>query len=317
MQLKQLPDNAPRLTAALFHPRYWPQWFGQAVLWLVVQLPYPVLMYLGAGLGWLSMKLLPRRVRIARTNLQLAFPEWDDATREACLKENFANVGRAIFETGIAWFWPDWRVRKIMHVTGAEHVEQAVANKHGMLLLSAHFMTLELNARMFGLLRPGVGVYRPNTNPVLEYAQYHGRCKSNKYLVDRADVKGMIKALRQGEALWYAPDHDYGPHASVFVPFLGVSDAATITGTATLARVKNTVVLPCYNIRLPQGGYELIIEPPLQNYPVGDDVADATLSNQVLEQAVRKAPEQYMWLHRRFKSRPNAKKFRYNPGETR
>ena len=317
MQLKQLPDNAPRLTAALFHPRYWPQWFGQAVLWLVVQLPYPVLMYLGAGLGWLSMKLLPRRVRIARTNLQLAFPEWDDATREACLKENFANVGRAIFETGIAWFWPDWRVRKIMHVTGAEHVEQAVANKHGMLLLSAHFMTLELNARMFGLLRPGVGVYRPNTNPVLEYAQYHGRCKSNKYLVDRADVKGMIKALRQGEALWYAPDHDYGPHASVFVPFLGVNDAATITGTATLARVKNTVVLPCYNIRLPQGGYQLIIEPPLQNYPVGDDVADATLSNQVLEQAVRKAPEQYMWLHRRFKSRPNAKKFRYNPGETR
>lgn len=317
MQLKQLPDNAPRLTAALFHPRYWPQWFGQAVLWLVVQLPYPVLMYLGAGLGWLSMKLLPRRVRIARTNLQLAFPDWDDATREACLKENFANVGRAIFETGIAWFWPDWRVRKIMHVTGAEHVEQAVANKHGMLLLSAHFMTLELNARMFGLLRPGVGVYRPNTNPVLEYAQYHGRCKSNKYLVDRADVKGMIKALRQGEALWYAPDHDYGPHASVFVPFLGVSDAATITGTATLARVKNTVVLPCYNIRLPQGGYELIIEPPLQNYPVGDDVADATRSNQVLEQAVRKAPEQYMWLHRRFKSRPNAKKFRYNPGETR
>ena len=317
MQLKQLPDNAPRLTAALFHPRYWPQWFGQAVLWLVVQLPYPVLMYLGAGLGWLSMKLLPRRVRIARTNLQLAFPDWDDATREACLKENFANVGRAIFETGIAWFWPDWRVRKIMHVTGAEHVEQAVANKHGMLLLSAHFMTLELNARMFGLLRPGVGVYRPNTNPVLEYAQYHGRCKSNKYLVDRADVKGMIKALRQGEALWYAPDHDYGPHASVFVPFLGVNDAATITGTATLARVKNTVVLPCYNIRLPQGGYQLIIEPPLQNYPVGDDVADATLSNQVLEQAVRKAPEQYMWLHRRFKSRPNAKKFRYNPGETR
>ncbi len=317
MQLKQLPDNAPRLTAALFHPRYWPQWFGQAVLWLVVQLPYPVLMYLGAGLGWLSMKLLPRRVRIARTNLQLAFPEWDDATREACLKENFANVGRAIFETGIAWFWPDWRVRKIMHVTGAEHVEQAVANKHGMLLLSAHFMTLELNARMFGLLRPGVGVYRPNTNPVLEYAQYHGRCKSNKYLVDRADVKGMIKALRQGEALWYAPDHDYGPHASVFVPFLGVNDAATITGTATLARVKNTVVLPCYNIRLPQGGYQLIIEPPLQNYPVGDDVADATRSNQVLEQAVRKAPEQYMWLHRRFKSRPNAKKFRYNPGETR
>lgn len=317
MRATPLPDSAPHLTAALFHPRYWLQWLGQAVLWLIVQLPYPLLMQLGAALGWLSMQILPRRVGIARTNLQLAFPEWDEATREQQIRENFANVGRGIFETGIAWFWPDHRIRKIMQVVGAEHIEQAVANGQGMLLLSAHFMTLELNARMFGILRPGVGVYRPNKNPVLEYAQYHGRCKSNKYLVNRDDVKGMIKALRQGEALWYAPDHDYGPHASVFVPFLGVSDAATITGTSTLARVKNTVVLPCYNLRLPKGGYQLIIEAPLQNYPTGDDVADATRSNQVLETAVRKAPAQYMWLHRRFKSRPNAKKFKYGPNEKR
>ena len=102
-------------------------------------------------------------------------------------------------------------------------------------------------------MRPGVGVYRPNTNPVLEYAQYHGRCASNKYLVDRMDVKGMIKALRNGDALWYAPDHDYGSHASVFVPYFAVEQAATITGTATLARVKNTVTLPCYNIRTKEG----------------------------------------------------------------
>ena len=127
----------------------------------------------------------------------------------------------------------------------------------------------------------------------------------------------MIKALRQGEALWYAPDHDYGHHASVFVPFLGVSDAATITGTSTLARVKNTVVLPCYNIRRPKGGYQLIIEAPLQGYPTGDDIADATRSNQVLETAVRKAPAQYMWLHRRFKSRPDGTQFLYKPGEER
>ena len=204
------PDNQPKLNWALFHPRYWAQWLGQALLWLIVQLPFPAIMALGAGLGWLSMKILPRRVRIARTNLMLAFPEWTEAQREACIKENFANVGRAIFETAIAWNWPDSRIKKIMQVEGQEHVEAAVAEGKGMLLLSAHFMTLELNARMFGILRPGVGVYRPNTNPVLEYAQYHGRCKSNKYLVDRTDVKGMIKALRQGEALWYAPDHDYG-----------------------------------------------------------------------------------------------------------
>lgn len=310
-------DKQPRLTVSLLHPRYWTQWLGQGVLWLIVQLPYPLIMALGSALGWLSMKILPRRIRIARTNLQLAFPDWNEAQREACIRENFANVGRAIFETAIAWYWPDRRIKKIMQVEGQEHVEAAVAEGKGMLLLSAHFLTLELNARMFGILRPGVGVYRPNKNPVLEYAQYTGRCQSNKYLVDRTDVKGMIKALRQGEALWYAPDHDYGHHASVFVPFLGVSDAATITGTATLARVKNTVVLPCYNIRQPKGGYKLIIGAAMENYPTGDDVLDATRSNQEIEKAILKAPEQYMWLHRRFKSRSDGTQFQYREGESR
>ena len=174
----------------------------------------------------------------------------------------------------------------------------------GILLLSAHFLTLELNARMFGLLQPGVGVYRPNRNPLLEYAQVAGRCRSNKYLLDRKDVKGMIKALRAGDALWYAPDHDYGAHASVFVPFFAVAQTATITGTATLARVKNTVVMPCFTLRQPKGGYRLLLGAPLADYPSGDDAADAVASNRVIEAAIRQAPAQYMWLHRRFKTRP-------------
>ncbi len=138
---------------------------------------------------------------------------------------------------------------------------------------------------------------------MLEYAQYHGRCASNKYLVDRMDVKGMIKALRNGDALWYAPDHDYGSHASVFVPYFAVEQAATITGTATLARVKNTVTLPCYNIRTSEG-YTLHIGAPLADYPSGDDMVDAARANREIEAAVRKAPEQYMWLHRRFRPAP-------------
>lgn len=311
------PDHYPKLTRQLLHPKYWLFWLGQGILWLIVQLPYHWIMHIGAGLGWLSMRIVPRRVAITRTNLAMAFPEKSSAEREQLLHENFANVGRAIFETAIAWYWPDNRVRSIMHIQGREHVEQAVANGQGMLLLSAHFMTLELNARMFGLLRPGVGVYRPNTNPVLEYAQYRGRCQSNKYLVSRDDVKGMIKALRNGDALWYAADHDYGPHASVFVPFFAVPDAATVIGTATLAKVKNTVVLPCYNIRRTSGGYDLVIEGPIPNFPLGDHEADATCTNKVVENAIRKAPAQYMWLHRRFKSRPDGTKFHYHPGETR
>lgn len=293
-----------RLSLAMCHPRYWPLWVGLGLLWLLVQLPYRWQMALGRKLGRLSMLVLKRRVQIARRNLQLAMPELDDVAREQLLVANFESVGCAVFETGIAWYWPDQRLRRIMQIQGDEHVREAVAGGEGMLLLSCHFMTLELNARMFGILHPGVGVYRPNDNPVMEYAQVRGRTRSNKCLLDRGDIKGMIKALRKGEALWYAPDHDYGRHASVFVPFFAVEQSATITGTATLARVKNAVVLPCYTLRLPQGGYKLVIGAPLQNFPTGDDIADATRSNQVIEAAVRQAPEQYMWLHRRFKTRP-------------
>ncbi|MGL5947970.1 MAG: LpxL/LpxP family Kdo(2)-lipid IV(A) lauroyl/palmitoleoyl acyltransferase [Aeromonas sp.] len=291
-------------TRAPIHPRFWLHWLGLGLLWLLGLLPWRWQMALGAQLGRLAARILPSRVAIARRNLAIALPELDTAAREALLKENFANVGRAIFEVGIAWFWPDWRVRQLLTIDGAEHVEQAVARGQGMLLLSCHFLTLELNARCFGLLRPGVGVYRPNKNPVLEYAQVTGRCVSNKYLVDRFDVKSMIKALRQGEALWYAPDHDYGRHASVFVPFFAEPEAATITGTATLARVKNTVTLPCYNLRTAHG-YTLHIGAPLPNYPQGDERQDAIIANQAIEAAVRQAPEQYMWLHRRFKTRPS------------
>ncbi|PSJ41423.1 lipid A biosynthesis lauroyl acyltransferase [Zobellella endophytica] len=304
-------SRLPPFRTALLHPRYALNWLGLGLLWLLVTLlPWRAQMALGRGLGRLSMKLLKSRVGVARRNLELALPELTLAERERMLGANFESVGCAIFETGMAWFWPHWRMRALTRMDGTEHVDTAVAKGQGMLLLSAHFLTLELNARQFGLYRPGVGVYRPNTNAVLEYAQVHGRCRSNKYLVDRLDIKGMLRALRQGDALWYAPDHDYGRHASVFVPFFAVAQAATITGTATLARVKNTVTLPCFTLR-EQDGYRLIIQPPLADFPTGDDEADAIAGNQVIEAAIRQAPEQYMWLHRRFKTTPEGVPYRY------
>lgn len=198
------PRTRPRLEPHLFHPRYWGSWIGLSLLWLLVLLPWRSQMWLGRQLGTLARVLLKSRVKIARRNLELAMPELTKDERENLLRQNFESVGCAIFEVGMAWFWPDWRMRNLMKVEGEEHVIAAMEKGQGMLLLSCHFLTLELNARCFGLVRPGVGVDRPNTNPVLEYAQYHGRCASNKYLVDRMDVKGMIKALRNGDALWYA-----------------------------------------------------------------------------------------------------------------
>lgn len=129
--------------------------------------------------------------------------------------KNFESVGMGVMETGMAWFWPDRRVNRWMEASGLEHIREVKAQGLGFILVGIHFLTLEFGARMFGMHNPGIGVYRPNDNPLLDWLQTWGRLRSNKSMLDRKDLKGMVKALKSGELIWYAPDHDYGPRASV------------------------------------------------------------------------------------------------------
>ncbi|TKI07685.1 Kdo(2)-lipid IV(A) acyltransferase [Martelella alba] len=295
----------PTFNHSLLHPRYWPTWMGIGLLYLIVLLPYPLLYRLGTGLGRLSMRFLPRRVKIARRNLELCFPKSSPAEREALLIANFHSVGMGLLETGIAWFWPDWRVKRWFHVSGLEHIAQARESKRGILLIGLHFLTLELGARVFGMFNPGIGVYRPNDNKLLDWLQTWGRMRSNKSMLNRSDIKGMIRALKNGEIIWYAPDHDYGPKSSVFAPLFSVAQAATTSGTYMLARMAKPAVIPFVPRRLSGGrGYELIILPDEKDLPLDNEIATATYMNQVVERAILLAPDQYMWLHRRFKTRP-------------
>ncbi len=298
-------SRLPIFSLALLHPRYWLTWFGIAALWLVVQLPYPLLHYLGCTLGKLAMPFMSRRVEIARRNLELCFPAMSDAELEALTKKNFQSVGMGLLETGMAWFWPDWRLRRIISVSGLEHIDKARADGQGILLIGMHFLTLELGARIFGMHNPGIGVYRPNNNALLDWLQTRGRMRSNASMINRDDIKGMIRALKNGEIIWYAPDHDYGPKASIFAPFFAVPDAASTRGSYVLIRAANPAIIPFVPRRLAHGrGYELIIMPNAQNIPVSDELVTAIGINQLVEHAVQMAPEQYMWLHRRFKTRP-------------
>lgn len=295
----------PQFRRALLHPRYWPTWAGIALLYLIVLLPYPVLYWFGCGLGRVSRRFLGRRVAIARRNLQLCFPAMPEAEREAMIKHNFESVGMGLLETGMAWFWPDWRIRKWFQVSGLEHIEKAHAEKKGVLLVGIHFLTLELGARIFGIYNPGIGVYRPHNNALIDWLQTWGRMRSNKSMLDRKDLKGMIRALKQGDIIWYAPDHDYGPRASVFVPFFAVDEAATTKGSYVLIRTGQPAVIPFVPRRLPHGrGYEMVILPDVSDIPLNDERETAARMNKVVEDAVLMAPEQYMWLHRRFKTRP-------------
>jgi len=293
-------------TRALLHPRYWLLWLGLGLLWLVVQLPYPLLLGLGRILGKLMYWFMAERREVARVNLALCFPQMNELQREQLLRENFASNGIALFEMAMAWWWPKRRLAKLANIEGIEHLQNAAAKGQGVVLMSLHFTTLEIGAALLGQVVTIDGMYREHRNAAFDYVQRHGRERHNRdaKAVEREDVRSMMRSLRSGRAIWYAPDQDYGRKASVFVPLFGV-EAATVTATSTFARLGKAQVVPFTQRRLPNAqGYQLIVHPPLQDFPGGDDTADALRINQWVEQAIAEQPEQYMWVHRRFKTRP-------------
>ncbi|OCG39969.1 LpxL/LpxP family Kdo(2)-lipid IV(A) lauroyl/palmitoleoyl acyltransferase [Gilliamella sp. Bif1-4] len=302
--MSQNQEIRPIFTKSLLHPRYWLTWFGIGILYLIVLLPYPIIYQLGKGLGLLSMKLIGKRKETARQNLKLCFPEKTQSERDQMLRENFISTGLAIFETGMAWFWSDKRLAKKVSIVDDFHITKVQQSGQGVLLIGIHFLTLELGARILGMNHPGVGVYRPNDNPVMDYVQLKGRLKSNKYMLDRHNTKGMIRALKNGELLWYAPDHDYGPKNSVFAPLFSVKKAATTVGTRILVKLAQPAIIPFTPKREKDDRYTVYVTSALEGYPIDDDVLAATFMNKAIEQEILKAPEQYMWLHRRFKTRP-------------
>ncbi|RUO29479.1 lipid A biosynthesis lauroyl acyltransferase [Aliidiomarina sanyensis] len=288
------------------HPKFWPTWLLVALLYTISWLPFRVQLALGRGLGGLFYKAMPKRVAVARRNLELAFPDMEPRERESLLKTNFANTGIALFETGMAWWWPDWRVRRKLQVEGWEHIERCEREGKGVFLLLFHFLCLEMHARVFGIVRPSVGLYRPHNNAVMEYLQTKGRSRSNKFMIKRKDLRSMLNSLDNGEVAGYLPDQDYGRHRSVFVPLFSVPDACTTTGTTIFAAGANCETLVSTCERLPGAkGYVLRIYPPENPIPTGDETTDAVHVNKEVERAVQSMPSMYMWVHRRFKTRPN------------
>ncbi len=297
----------PTLTLPMLHPYFWKDWIAVMLYWLLtVCLPYGVQMKLGSGLGYLIKKLLKSRTYVLKRNLQLAFPQQTDKQREELTSKVLCNAGKAVFETGIAWFWSERRLLKHACIApeDLEIARQAAATGYPIIVMTCHMFTLEIMARLFALLiKPGVGVYRPSDHPVWEYTQVKGRLRTNLALVNHKDPKSIIRTLMQGHTIWYAPDQDYGERAAVFVPFFGVNKAATVTGTHDLARIKNAIVLPSFTYRRGDQ-YVLRVLRPLDNFPTQDALADTLRCNQILEQMIGEAPDQYLWLHRRFKTTP-------------
>lgn len=295
-------------------PRYWPIWLGLGLMKLMVALPFRWQLVIGGQTGrWLG-KFARRRRRIAAINLELCFPELSPTQRATLLEAHFAALGMGLFETALAWWAPDARLKELVRVEGMEHLEQALARGKGVILLTGHFTTLELGARFMTLRQPFHAMYRPHKNRFYEIAQRHQRewrCKLPP--LPRDDLRGLLRAFKRGRAVWYAPDQNLGARNSVFVPFFGVT-ACTITATSRLAALSGAAVVPYFPKRLPgAAGYEVVILPALADFPSADVETDTRRINQLLEQHVRQAPEQYLWVHRRFKTQPPGKSSPYQP----
>ena len=296
----------PNFKKAYLLPKYWLTWLGVFILYSISWLPYKFQLFLGRIIGRLFLKFASSRKKIALKNLQLCFPDMTADQHQQLLKKNFENTGIALFETGMGWWWPDWRVKRKVKVIGLENIQQAKKDGKGILLLTMHYLSAEINCRGIGYTNPMVVFYRPHNNELIEYFQFKGRGRSNRYMLGKRDVRGLISALADGEACLYLPDQDYGRKRSVFVPFFAVKETASTTGTLMFARRPNVLsfmFIPTRNID--GSGYTIEITKPLDNFPTDDDIADVTRINQELEKAILQKPEQYMWLHRRFKTRPN------------
>ncbi len=285
----------------LLAPRYWPTWIGLGLLRISALLPYRVLTILGALLGAVVRRLPLRYVRIASRNLELCFPELDEPAREQLLRRHFRSLGLAPFETALSWWASDRRIIGLIQVEGMEHIQAALAQGHGAILFSAHFTALEIGARALTARAPVNIMYRPSKNRALAYVLGKVRARRSRRAIPRDDVRTLVGALRANESVWYAPDQAYRHKGAVMAPFFGIA-AGTNSATSRLARTTGAVVLPYFPERLPGArGYRAVIYPALDNFPSGDALADATRLNALVEAQVRRVPEQYLWIHRRFK----------------
>jgi len=294
----------------LSDPRLYPSWIGVGLFWLVGQLPWNFLLATGRGLGHLAWRLAKRRSHIARTNIRLCFPELTPEEQENLARRSVISTGEAILEMAGSFSNHRIDLDKRLVIKGMEHIEQARAEGKGVLLLGMHFNSIDVGSRLLGYLMDFYAVYRPNDNRVIDRLINQGRGNYLKGNVPRSDIRQMIRLLRNGEVLWYAPDQDYGIAHAVFVPFFGIP-AATITATSRIARMGKARVIPTAHYRLPGGRYQIEFGPPLENFPSGDDEADTARINQTIEHYVRKHPEQYLWVHKRFKHQPDGQPKHY------
>lgn len=301
---KHLP---PVFRWSFLGPGYWPTWLLLGFLQLIAHLPMQVNIALGRALGWLLFHLVPSRKRIADTNLRLCFPALNDTEREQMVRRIIQSCGISFFESAMSLWGPAKRLRLSHSISGLEHLHAAQAVGKGVLLVGCHMTTMDICGRMLASHIKFDVLYRQDPNPLLACMLVKARESFNGESIISVETRKLVRNLRAGHIVWYAPDQDYGIKHSIFAPFFNIP-AATVPGTARFAALSRAQVMTFSHYREANGHYRIEISPPLEDFPSGDDLADTTRVNQLIEDMIRRQPDQYLWVHRRFKTRPEGEK---------
>ncbi len=301
------------LSRPSFALRHLPAWLVVGLLFVLGKTPQWLALALAVPVAALMRMALRRRSKIAQRNIQRCFPALDQAARDALMRNSFRALARAVFEIAWAWSASDDCMRRMSRVEGLENLLAARAGGRGVLLITAHLSCLEIGARMMvlGAGIPVSGIYRPLRNPVLEWYQNRGR-RYGASMISKREMRGAIRLLSNGGLVWYAPDQDFGREQSEFVPFFGIQ-TATLLATHRLPHMTGCAVVPMFPVydettRL----YTIRFLPALEAFPGPDAAADLARINAMMEQHIRTAPQQYWWIHRRFKTRPEGEAGFYN-----
>ncbi len=272
---------------------------------IMSRMPDRVLWFIGNIVGAIASWFPTPNRHFAERNVKLCFPDKSEAERRRIVKRHFRLSGYATLSLSVTWFAPRWRVERFITIRDHHNITDAYAGGKNVILLAPHFIGLDMGGMRLSAERKYVSMYRKARDPLLEYL-FLQRNRFGAIVVERmANLKPILRLIREGRTFYYLPDQDMGERASVFVPFFGIP-AATVTTLSRIAEMTNAAVIPCITRILPKGGYEVRLYPPLDNFPTTDPTADAARMNREIEQWVREMPEQYMWSYRRFKTRPNS-----------
>lgn len=281
-------------------PRYWLTWAGLTVMWLINRCPRTQQRWIGTFLGLIALNLPLAYVRIAKCNLALCFPELSRREREQLLRRHFQSIGMGVCETANTWWAPIEHVEAMAEVVGREHITNALQAGRGVIVVGGHFTTIEIATRILGSVAPLNVLYRPTRNKLLARFLLDNTARHARRAIPYDAIRTLVSALRANEVIWYAPDQSYRNKGAAMVPFFGIPAAST-TATSRLARLSGARVLLYLPERLPDGRYRVTISEPLEDFPGPDPAADVARFHALIEAHIRRVPEQYLWIHRRFK----------------